>query len=86
MASKLHNKLVTRKSPAKKQKAVPVRIVHDEPVATSKYADEDKKWRAQSDLRTLQKAEEIRSNKTLMRAAKTEAKAQIKALSSVGEK
>lgn len=79
------NKLAKVVSKSKgKQKPVPVRIVSDYPstsaVAVSRGVD---KWQAQEALRTLQRAAEIRGNKALMRAAKTEATKQIKALSSV---
>lgn len=81
MANKLQK--VVKKISAK-QKPVPVRIVYDSPkdcaVAPSRGID---KYEAQDALRTLQRAEEIRGNKALMKAAKTEATKQIKALSSV---
>jgi hypothetical protein len=77
--NKLHSKVVKG---AKKQKAVPVRIVSDSPTRIS----EDMSWRARSDLSTLQCAEEIRRDRARMSAAKKEAQKQIKALSSVGVK
>ncbi len=67
------------KKPAKKQKAIPVKIVSDAPLAVKS----DDSWRARDALSTLQRAEEIRRDKPLMRAAKVEAKKQLKALSSV---
>lgn len=86
MAAKLHNKIVRGKG-AKAQKPIPVKIVYDKETAShlSKPGGMDK-WEVQDALRTLQRAEEIRGNKALMKAATTEAKAQIKALSSVGAK
>lgn len=80
--NRLHNKVV--KGAGKKQKPVPVRIVSntsDSPQPISKRGVD--KWEAQDALRTLQRAAEIKSNKSLMAAAKKEAKAQIKALSGV---
>lgn len=85
MTAKLHNKVVRGKG---KTKPVPVRIVYDKadmPQSAGVKRGVDK-WEAQDALRTLQRAEEIRGNKPLMKAATTEAKAQIKALSSVGAK
>ncbi len=64
-----------------KQKPVPVKIV-SESLKVS-MAGEDMKWKAQDALRTLQRAEEIKRDKGLMRAAKAEAKSQMKQLSSV---
>lgn len=45
--------------------------------------DMDSKWRAESDLRTLREAEEIKSDKSRVSAAKTEATKQMSALSRV---
>ena len=42
--------------------------------------DEDKSWRARSDLRVLQEAREVESDKARVTAAKREAKAQMDAL------
>ena len=44
---------------------------------------EEKKWRAQDDLRTLQRAKEIEANRSRMAAAQREAKAQISVLAKV---
>lgn len=78
------NRLSKVVKPAKKQKPVPVRIVNDSPSAClpDKPRGVDR-YEAQDALRTLQRAAEIRGNKALMKAAKTEASKQIKALSSV---
>jgi hypothetical protein len=80
MKNKLHDKLV-RKPAAKnaKQKPVPVKIISDSPSPMSS----DDKWRAQDALRTLQRAEEIKRDKSLMKAAKAEARSQMKQLSTV---
>jgi hypothetical protein len=89
LASKLHNKVVRGKGARTSQKPIPVKIVYDKtdsvPSTAAGKPGVDK-WEAQDALRTLQRAEEIRGNKALMKAATTEAKAQIKALSSVGAK
>jgi len=73
------------KKPAKgtKQKPVPVRIVSDTASCVPEKPRGVDKWEAQEALRTLQRAAEIRGNKALMKAAKTEASKQIKALSGV---
>ena len=44
---------------------------------------EHKQWEAQDDLRTLERAEEIRKSSARMRAAQTEAKRQMAALGKV---
>jgi hypothetical protein len=44
---------------------------------------QEKKWQAQDDLRTLQRAREIEANRTRLAAAKREADAQLKALKQV---
>jgi|HubBroStandDraft_3_1064219.scaffolds.fasta_scaffold02917_8 hypothetical protein len=86
MAPRLHNKIVRGKG-AKTQKPVPVRIVPSTADMSQPAAKRGvDKWEAQDALRTLQRAEEIRGNRALMKAATTEAKALIKALSSVGAK
>lgn len=46
----------------------------------------DKKYQAQQDLRTIQTASEIQTDKRRMAAAQKEAQSQIAALSSVGKK
>jgi hypothetical protein len=43
----------------------------------------DNRWRAESDLRTLRDAEEIKADSSRVRAAKSEAKKQMNALSKV---
>jgi len=44
---------------------------------------EDKKWQAQDDLRTLQRAREIEADKERLARAKKEAQSQMTALSRV---
>lgn len=84
MANRLSK--VVKKTSTKKQTPVPVRIVSESPqVAASGGKPGIDKWEAQDALRTLQRAAEIRGNKALMKAAKTEVTEQIKALSTVGK-
>jgi len=59
------------------KKPVPVRIVSDSP---STMAKDDQKWRAEDDLRALQRAAEIQSDKSRVKAAKAVAKEQMTAL------
>lgn len=80
MSNKLAN--VVRKSKGgSKQKPVPVKIVSDAPDRVAPY--DDMKYRARDALSTLQRAEEIRRDKPLLKAAKAEAKQQMKQLSKV---
>jgi len=44
---------------------------------------QEMRWKAEDALRTLSRAEEIRSDKSLMRAVQNHAKAQVAALSKV---
>ena len=62
-------------------KPVPVKIVSPETSPASKRGID--KWEAQDALRTIQRAEEIKSNKPLMKAVKAEAKSQMKAMERV---
>lgn len=77
MSTKLHNKLVRGKGA--KTKPIPVKIV-SEPCDSIKPDD---KWRVRDAISTLQRAEEIRRDKTMMRAVKTEVKTMVKDLSKV---
>lgn len=68
------------------QKPVPVKIVGDSPSSPSTdkaYDEREKKWRAEDDIRTLQRAEEIKRDKARMSYAKKCAAEQIKALKNV---
>lgn len=58
---------------------VPVKIVSD----VAKEPVENMKWKAQDALRDIQRAEEHLKDKTLMKAVKTLAKEQTKALSKI---
>lgn len=49
-------------------------------------AAQEKKWQAQDDLRTIQRAAEIKADASRMRASQSEAKQQMKALQSVTKK
>jgi len=71
--------MAKQKLPVEKLKAskkpIPVKIVSDAP--STKYADEDKKWRAEDDLRALQRAAEIQADKGRVKAAQAIAKEQM---------
>jgi hypothetical protein len=69
------NKLPTTKKP------IPVKIVSEGSKAT--IGGDDKKWRAEDGLCTLQRAEEIRKDKALLKDIKALAKEQVKALSKI---
>lgn len=75
-------KLPVEKLSAKSKKAVPVRIVSDIAECSPKV---DQKWRAEDDLRALQRASEIQSDKGRMSAAKAVAKEQMNALQKVAK-
>lgn len=47
---------------------------------------EEKKWRAQDDLRTMQRAQEVASDPNRLKAAQKEAQDQVKALQKVAKK
>jgi len=68
------SKLPVEKLKASK-KPIPVKIVSD--VASTSYVKEDMKWRAEDDLRALQRAKEIENDKSRMKAAKAIAKEQM---------
>lgn len=70
-----------KNSTGRNVKPVPVKIVSESP--SKSYVDEDKKWRAQDDLRALQRAEEIRKDKERMKAAKECAKEQMNNLKDI---
>lgn len=63
---------------ASKTKPIPVKIVSDSP--SPSYVKEDQKWRAEDDLRALQRAKEIEGDKSRMKAAKAIAKEQMDTL------
>lgn len=52
-------------------------------MASRAQVSEDKRWAAQDALRTLQRAQEITKDKTLMAAVKREADMQTKAIAAV---
>lgn len=76
---------MAKKLPVEKLKAskkpIPVKIVSDSP--STSYAKEDQKWRAEDDLRTLQRAKEIENDKARMKAAKNIAQSQMSALKKI---
>ena len=63
-----------KSTPSKKKPAPAVGCVAD-----------DKKWQAQDDLRTIQRAKEIQQNAARMSAAQREANAQMAALKSIAK-
>ncbi|WP_024873145.1 hypothetical protein [Tolumonas lignilytica] len=48
-------------------------------------SDDERRWRAQSDVRTLQEAEKIRSDKSRMTEAQKEAKSQLDAMAQIAK-
>ena len=54
--------------------------------AATRLTAQDKKYQAQDDLRTMQRAAEIQSDKSRMTAAQKEAQNQMAALSSISKK
>ncbi len=69
--------------PIKSAKPVPVKIVSDTANGIKDNAAQEKKWRAEDDIRTMQRAEEIRKDKERMKAMKQMAKQQVKDLSKI---
>ena len=67
-------------SKATKAKPVPVKIVSDYPTANRV---DDQKWRAEDDLRALQRAREIENDKARLKAAKAIAKENMAALKKI---
>jgi hypothetical protein len=65
---------------AARKKAVRKKAATRNAVAQPRMTAEDRKWRAQDDLRTLAQAEQVRKDPTRMGAARKEAAAQAKAL------
>lgn len=85
---KMAKKLPVEKLSAKSKKAVPVRIVSDtacSPVSDKGYETRERKYRAEDALRTMQRAAEISSDKTLMKDMQALAKEQMAALSKVAK-
>lgn len=66
----------------KATKAVPVRIVSDEPspVANKSYEDRERKYKAEDALRDIERAEGHRRDKNLMKDVKSLAKEKVKSL------
>ncbi len=80
MANRLSK--VVKKS-GTKQKPIPVKIVYDEPKAAVDSTNSDRRWKAESALRTLAEADRIRKDRGLMKEVKSVAKEQIKQMSGV---
>lgn len=49
----------------------------------AKISADEKRWRAEDDLRTLQRAEEIKADRSRLSGAQKHAKAQVAALTKV---
>jgi len=75
-------KLPVEKLKASSKKPIPVKIVSDAP-PKSTYAEEDKKWQARDDMRALQRAKEIESDKARMQAVKSVAKEEMARLKKI---
>ncbi len=75
--------LPVEKLTANKKKPIPVKIVGGEANETKAHEANEKKWRAEDDLRTLQRAKEIENDKARMQAAKSIAKEQKAALEKI---
>lgn len=73
--------LPVQKLKATAKKPLPVKIVSDAP--SPSYVKEDQKWRAEDDLRALQRAKEIEADKARMSAAKKVAAEQKAALAKI---
>lgn len=65
------------------QKPVPVKIVSEPVKSNSEYDAREKRWRAEDDLRALQRAEEIRGDKSRMSEVKKCATEQMNALKKI---
>lgn len=76
-------KMPVEKLKASKSKPIPVKIVSDTPKVSDKYAEEDRKWRAKDDMRTLQQAKEIEADKARMQAVKSMAKEELAKLKKI---
>ena len=76
--------LPVEKLSASKKKPIPVKIVSDTANAIGpSHSKEQDKWRAEDDLRTLQRAKEIENDKARMQAAKNIAKEQMSNLKKI---
>lgn len=76
--------LPVEKLSASKKKPIPVKIVSDTANAIGpSHSKEQDKWRAEDDLRVLQKACEINKDKSRLKAASMIAKEQMEALKRV---
>lgn len=67
--------------PLKSTKPIPVKIVSENGIKTD--PDQERKWRAQDDIRTMQQAEVIRKDKERMKAMKEIAREQLKDLKKI---
>jgi hypothetical protein len=67
------------------KKATPAKKAAPKAVAAPRLMASDRRWEAQDALRTLQRAQEIQGNKTLMSQVKREAQQQMAAISKVAK-
>lgn len=81
MATKAPAKAVS-KAPVKKAVAKPSTVLGSQ----GPSAAQQKKWQAEDDLRTLQRAGEIKNDPARVKMAQAEAQAQMKALATVVKK
>lgn len=74
------------KLPVAKQKPIPVRIVSEKdnvPTPDANYEARERKYKAEDALRSLQRAEEVKADKGLMKDVKALATQQMKALGKI---
>lgn len=74
--SKKSKPMPVEKLKATAKKPLPVRIV-SETGENKIHEDREKKWQAEDDLRTLQRAKEVESDKARMKAAKALAQEKV---------
>jgi hypothetical protein len=71
------------KLPVASDKAVPVKIVHDEVETSAKSDERERKYRAEDALRDIERAEGHKRDKSLMGDVKKLAKEKVKSLTKV---
>ena len=72
--------MAKHKLPVSSPKPVPVKIVSEPVNETKSHEAQEKKWRAEDDLRTMKSYAELQRDKERMKAAKSLAKQQMKDL------
>lgn len=68
---------------AKSNKPVPVKIVHDEPTPARTDEARERKWKAEDALRDIERAEQHKRDKDLMRDVKGLAKEKMNSLKKI---